>query len=135
MKIRLPKEERIKITNSNKVYQVMLKILMRQGKLHRKKEYFLVMGLDTANRIQYIELATLGVLNQVCLDPVEVFCFAVSQKCKRIIVIHNHPSGTLKPSKCDIEVTKKLKEGGGYLGDRADRSFDHQRRGVFVFYR
>lgn len=60
-------------------------VLMRQSRLHRQKEYFWVMGLNTAHDIMYIELVTIGTLNKNNVDPVEIFSFAVQKKCKRVI--------------------------------------------------
>jgi DNA repair protein RadC len=73
------------------------------------------MGLNNANDIMYIELATIGTLNKNNVDPVEIFSFAVQKKCKKVILIHNHPSGNLTPSSEDITLTHFLKTGGEYL--------------------
>lgn len=115
MQVRLTKEQKIKIANSEDVYTIMRAVLMRQNRLHRQKEYFWVMGLNTANDIMYIELATIGTLNKNNVDPVEIFSFAVQKKCKRVILVHNHPSGNLTPSSDDIHLTHFLKTGGEYL--------------------
>ncbi|WP_394352863.1 JAB domain-containing protein [Flavivirga algicola] len=65
--------------------------------------------------MEYIELLTIGILNQNNIDPVEVFNFAVAKKCKRIIICHNHPSGDTKPSEADKQVTQKIKKGADVL--------------------
>jgi DNA repair protein RadC len=118
MNIRLTKEDKIKIANTKDISKIMQRILMRQNKLHRKKEYFWVVGLNNDNTIEYIELVAIGHLNKVHIDPVEVFSFAVSKKCKKLILCHNHPSGNLKVSEEDIEITKKLEKGGAILNIR-----------------
>ena len=115
MKVRLPKDEDAHIANTEDVFRIMQKILMRQNRLHRKKEYFWTLGLNNANDIEYIELVCIGSSNKVIIDPVDVFNFAVAKKCKQIILVHNHPGGTLKPSKADIELTSMLKKGAQYL--------------------
>ena len=115
MKVRLAKKDKIKIANSEDVYRIMQAILMRQNKLHRQKEYFWSIGLNTISDIIYIELVTIGTLNKNSIDPVELFSFAVQKKCKRLILVHNHPSGSTKPSKNDIALTQSLKKGGEYL--------------------
>jgi DNA repair protein RadC len=115
MQVRLTKEQKIKIANSDDVYTIIRAVLMRQNKLHRKREYFWVMGLNTGNDIMYIELAAIGKVNAANVDPVELFSFAVQKKCKKIILIHNHPSGNLTPSAEDIHLTNQLKEGAKYL--------------------
>ncbi|GAA3515319.1 hypothetical protein GCM10022393_31630 [Aquimarina addita] len=111
MTVRLPKDENVRIANSEDIARIMRKILLRQNRLHRKKEYFWTIGLSTTNDIEYIELLTIGTLNQNSLDPVEVFNFAVSKKCKKLILCHNHPSGDVTPSKSDKMLTEKIHKG------------------------
>ncbi len=94
MKVRLNQDQKIRIENAKDVAMIMQRILFRQNKLHRKKEYFWSLGLNIANDIEYIELLAIGSLNKVHIDSVEVLSFAVSKKCKKIILCHNHPSGT-----------------------------------------
>lgn len=90
-------------------------VLMRQNRLHRQKEYFWSIGLNTSADLMYVELVAPGALNGALIDPVELFSFAVQKKCKRIILVHNHPSGRLKPSAADIDILRTLKQGAAYL--------------------
>lgn len=115
MNVRLPKDEDIRIANSSDIARIMRRVLLRQNRLHRKKEYFWSIGLNTAHDIEYIELLTIGTLNKNNVDPVEVFNFAVAKKCKKIILCHNHPSGNLQPSEADIELTKTIIRGAETL--------------------
>ena len=108
MNVRLPRDENIRIANEDDIGRIMQKILLRQKRINRQKEYFWTIGLNTAYDIQYIELVALGALNKVAIDPVEIFHIAVSKKCKSIILVHNHPSGTLKPSQADKNLTRSL---------------------------
>lgn len=116
MKVRLTKDQKTKIANSDDVYRIMQAVLLRQSRIHRMREYFWVIGLDTDSNIQYLELVAVGKLNSVNVDPVEIFSFAVQKKCKRIILVHNHPAGNLRPSKEDVELTAKLAMGSHFLG-------------------
>ncbi|MDO5970392.1 JAB domain-containing protein [Flavivirga aquimarina] len=115
MNVRISKDENTRIEDSYDIARIMRKILLRQNKLHRKKEYFWTIGLNIKNDIEYIELLTIGVLNQNSLDLVEVFNFAIAKKCKRIILCHNHPSGDTTPSIEDKNITKKIKKGADVL--------------------
>ncbi|MEM9686047.1 MAG: JAB domain-containing protein [Bacteroidota bacterium] len=103
------------MANSEDVFRIMQKILMRQNRLHRKKEYFWTLGLNGVHDIEYIELICIGTLNKVVIAPVDVFNFAVSKKCKTIILCHNHPSGELEASPEDLSLTQTLKNGAKYL--------------------
>ncbi len=109
MNVRLPKDEDIRIANQDDIARIMQKVLMRQNRLHRQKEYFWTIGLNTSNDIQYIELVALGKVNTVSVDPTEIFHIAVSKKCKSIVLVHNHPSGSIKASEADKRITRELK--------------------------
>ncbi|QMU63137.1 MAG: hypothetical protein GKR88_01825 [Flavobacteriaceae bacterium] len=111
MNVRIPKDENIRIANSSDIVRIMRRILLRQTRLHRKKEYFWSIGLNTNNDIEYIELLAIGTLNKNNVDPVEVFNFAVAKKCKKIILCHNHPSGNTASSITDYELTKAIMLG------------------------
>ena len=115
MNVRIPQDENEKLSDSDDVYRIMQKVLLRQNKLRRKKEYFWSVGLNAANDLEFIELVSLGGLNSVNVDAVELFSLAVAKKCKRLILCHNHPSGNLQPSESDILITEKLTKGGEIL--------------------
>ncbi|AUP79079.1 JAB domain-containing protein [Flavivirga eckloniae] len=115
MNVRIPKDGNGRIEGGLDIARIMRKILLRQNKLHRKKEYFWTIGLSVKNDIEYIELLTIGVLNKNNVDPVEVFNFTVAKKCKRIILCHNHPSGDTTPSLPDKHITQKIKKGAEVL--------------------
>ncbi|WP_299675703.1 JAB domain-containing protein [uncultured Dokdonia sp.] len=116
MNVRLPKDEDIHIANTKDIARIMRKILLRQNRLHRKKEYFWAIGLSTAHNIEYIELLTIGTLNKNRVKPIDVFNFAVAKKCEKIILCHNHPSGNTEPSKDDVAITQLIKAGANILG-------------------
>jgi DNA repair protein RadC len=116
MKVRLSKEQKIKIANSDDVFRIMQAVLLRHSRIHRMREMFWTMGLDSAHQIIYLELVALGKINTVNVDPIEIFSFASQKKCKQVILIHNHPSGSLKPSEEDILVTTRLAIGAEFLG-------------------
>ena len=78
-------------------------------------EQFKVILLNKAQRVLGIyELSTGGVAGTVA-DPKLVFTAALKANACNIILSHNHPSGNLKPSRADEELTKKIASGGMYL--------------------
>ena len=115
MNVRLTKEQKIKIANSEDVFAIMQAVLKRENKLSRQKEHFWVIGLTTANVISFIELVSLGSLNKAIIEPLDVFHLASSKNLRKIILVHNHPSGNLTPSAADISLTNQLKMGAQYL--------------------
>ena len=76
------------------------------------REMFYVLALDSKNGlVREIEL-TVGTLNASLVHPREVFKAAIDHRAASVIVVHNHPSGNLEPSREDVQVTKQLQEAG-----------------------
>jgi DNA repair protein RadC len=101
----------IHINNAEMVYKNYLQEFGNQD-----REFFIVLGLDTRNKVIYREVASIGTLNSNLVSVREVFKKAIMMSSIGIILAHNHPSQDLEPSKEDIEVTKSLKEAGEILG-------------------
>jgi len=76
------------------------------------KERFLVICLNSANKIIKHETVSIGNLNSSVVHPREIFKSALEQSAASIILLHNHPSGNPEPSNEDISITKKLVEAG-----------------------
>lgn len=112
MTIQLTDAEKIKILNGDDLFGVMQKILLREEKIDQNREHFWVVGLETNCRILFIELVSLGTVNRTYAEPMEVFSLALQKRAVRIIIVHNHPSGDLKPSEEDIDVTDRLFQVG-----------------------
>lgn len=81
-----------------------------------KKEYFLVIHLDTKNQVLSEETASIGSLDSSIVHPREIFKSALKKSSASIICVHNHPSGDPTPSREDILVTKRLAEVGRIMG-------------------
>ena len=112
MDIQLTETEKIKILNSDDIYGIMQKVLLREQKIDQNREHFWVIGLENNNRILFIELVSLGTVNQALVKPMEVFSLALQKRAVKIILCHNHPSGELKPSDADKDITDKLIQVG-----------------------
>jgi len=112
MDIKLTEAEKIKILNSDDIYSIMQRILLREDKIDQNREHFWVIGLETSNRILFIELISLGSINKALAEPMEVFSFALQKRAVSIVLCHNHPSGELKPSGPDKDVTDRLIQVG-----------------------
>ncbi len=82
----------------------------------KKKEYFFVFYLDTRNTEIKRELISVGSLNSNIAHPREIFEPAIRYLSAQIILVHNHPSGDPQPSEEDLELTRKIVEGGKILG-------------------
>lgn len=76
----------------------------------------ILLCLDSKNQPTAINTVSIGCLNSSIVHPREVFKVAILSNSASIIVYHNHPSGDIKPSKDDINITQRLKESGKILG-------------------
>jgi len=81
----------------------------------RGQECFLVMYLDTKNRVLKHEVTSIGTLNSTQTHARDVFRTAVKENTNAIIIAHNHPSGDPAPSREDREITKELHKAGELL--------------------
>jgi DNA repair protein RadC len=112
MNIHLSDEEKIRILNSDDLYGIMQRILIREDKIDRDREHFWIVGLATDHRILFIELVSLGSVNSTIAEPMEVFSLALQKRAVKIILVHNHPSGGVQPSDTDKDQTDKLVQVG-----------------------
>ncbi|MDN5347386.1 MAG: repair protein RadC [Clostridia bacterium] len=80
------------------------------------REYFIVLCLDTKNRVNAINTVSVGTLNSSLVHPREVFKAAILANAAAVVVAHNHPSGDPEPSREDVEVTRRLVEAGKIMG-------------------
>lgn len=82
---------------------------------YAKKEQFIVILLDSKNRVIGTELVSEGTLTDSLVHPREVFRPAILQHAASIVVAHNHPSGDPYPSEEDCDLTQTLTEAGKTL--------------------
>ncbi|MFD2160792.1 JAB domain-containing protein [Paradesertivirga mongoliensis] len=78
-------------------------------------ETFKVMLLNRANRVLGMMEITTGGISGTVADPKVIFAAALKSTASGIILSHNHPSGSLRPSQADINLTRKLKSAGELL--------------------
>ncbi len=78
-------------------------------------EEFWILLLDRANQVIGKKNISEGGISGTVADPKKIFRLALDYKASSIIMAHNHPSNSLKPSSNDIELTKKLKSAGKLL--------------------
>ena len=78
-------------------------------------ESFILLCLNTANKIVRIITISEGSANGTIVHPREIYKKALEYSAVSIIVIHNHPSGNPEPSKEDIQITRKIAEAGSFM--------------------
>lgn len=80
------------------------------------KERFAVLLLDVKHRILGSKIISIGTATETLAHPREIFHEVIKRGATRVIIAHNHPSGSLEPSKEDISLTRQLLKGANLLG-------------------
>ena len=99
-----------KVTSPQEIAEVFIPLLRDET-----KEKFIVVCLNSANKIIKHETISIGNLNSSIVHPREIFKVAIDCNSASIILIHNHPSGNPEPSNEDIRITQKIVESGKIL--------------------
>lgn len=119
---------RPRITSSRDAYNLIAPLLNDIS-----HEEFWVMLLNHGGKlIKRLKISSGGV-SQTLVDPKLIFKKALDCLASKIILIHNHPSGSLKPSYHDINITKKLQSGGKLLDIIVDDHIIISEQGYYSF--
>ena len=78
-------------------------------------EVFAVIFLNKANKINHFEIISKGGITGTVADPRIILKKALEEDATSIVLCHNHPSGNLKPSQADEDLTLKIKEAAKYF--------------------
>ncbi|MBQ9011485.1 MAG: DNA repair protein RadC [Bacilli bacterium] len=87
-----------------------------KNKVSKFQENFYCLYLDSGKKILSDKLLFIGTVNYSMVHPRDVFKEAYLLNATAFICVHNHPTGDVKPSKEDIEVTKRLEQIGNLMG-------------------
>lgn len=93
----------------------MVATFLRTKLMDLPHEVFAVIFLNRANRIKHFEIISSGGMTGTVADPRIILKKALEEEAVSIILSHNHPSGNLKPSKADQELTEKIKHAAKYF--------------------
>lgn len=116
MNVKLTDGEKIRVNDSDDIYGIMQRILLRENKIDQGKEHFWIVCLNAAQVILNIELISLGGSDATIVNPRDIFSIAVQKSASMIIAVHNHPSERITPSLDDEKLTDRLIQGGELLG-------------------
>lgn len=89
---------------------------LSQDLMWQTQERFAVLLLDVKHRLLGTQVITIGTATETLAHPRDIFREVLRQGATRIIVAHNHPSGSVEPSSEDINLTRQLLVGANYLG-------------------
>ena len=82
----------------------------------RRQERFICLSLNGAHELIASRIVTIGLVNRTIIHPREVYADPINDRASAVVVAHNHPSGNIKPSEEDNEITSRLKEAALILG-------------------
>jgi DNA repair protein RadC len=105
--------EKIVITSSQDIANYLQALLKDY-----QHEVFGVVFLNRANKINHFEIISQGGITGTVADPRIILKKALEENAVSLILCHNHPSGSLRPSKADEDLTYKIKEAARYFDIR-----------------
>jgi DNA repair protein RadC len=116
------------ITDSGSIARYLQALLKDQD-----REVFMVMFLNRANKINHTEIISRGGITGTVADPRVILKRALEEDAVSIVLCHNHPSGSLKPSRADEALTRKIKEAARYFDIRVADHVIVSEAGFFSF--
>lgn len=100
-----------KIKNSQDVYNIA-----KNEMSNKLQEQFMTIYLDNLNNIILKKILFIGTVNKSEVTPRDIFREAVKNNASKMILVHNHPAGSVTPSQSDIYLTQELVKLGEMLG-------------------
>ena len=89
---------------------------MQQELGHKKQEHLVALYLNTQNQIIHQQTIFIGSATRSIAEPREILHYAIKHMATSLILVHNHPSGAVAPSRNDDQVTKLVKEACDLMG-------------------
>jgi len=90
--------------------------VVMEDMMNLDREHFRVMLLDSKNAVISVETVSIGTVNASIVHPREVLKPALEKSATSIILVHNHPTGSVSPSREDILITRRFEKCGRILG-------------------
>ncbi len=104
-------EEKVLLNNTEVVNKYFAPLIAKEA-----QENLLVILLDNKNRLLNYKIMFKGTSTSSLVEPKEIFNYAIRERAAKIIIMHNHPSGIVSPSKEDIELTNTINLSGRLIG-------------------
>jgi DNA repair protein RadC len=98
-----------------------------------RHEVFAALFLNRASRVRHFEILSEGGITGTVADPRIILKRALEEEAVALILCHNHPSGSLKPSRADEELTSKIKEAARFFDIRVVDHIIVSENGYFSF--
>ncbi|OGH56648.1 MAG: hypothetical protein A3G34_05000 [Candidatus Lindowbacteria bacterium RIFCSPLOWO2_12_FULL_62_27] len=82
----------------------------------KRQEYLVCISLSGAGEVLGCRVVTVGILDSTMAHPREVFADPITDRAAAVVLAHNHPSGSARPSRRDLRLHRRLAEAGRILG-------------------
>lgn len=102
------------ISDSKKSFELMLQS-WEQNRIQMQEEVKLIL-LNRSNKVLGVYPLAMGGITGCVVDVRIILAVALKTLATGIILVHNHPSGNLKPSREDIKITEQLKSSCDLIG-------------------
>ena len=99
------------ITSSQKSYEIFKAIFNYDDNDLNSYECFYVLLLNQGQKVVGVQKISEGAVNCTVVAPAKIAQCALLSHSNSVVLCHNHPSGNLRPSSADIELTEKAKKG------------------------
>jgi len=99
------------ITNPKDIFNIISPVLKGES-----QENFLVLCLNVRNKLNGYFLVSKGTVDETLVHPRDVFKSAIITNSSSVVLVHNHPGETLRPSREDVATTNRLIETGRIIG-------------------
>lgn len=103
--------EMVEVSSPEAVYEFIRPLIVNET-----REKTIGVYVNNKNEVTGYEIISIGTVNESILHPREIFIPALLTNSTGVILIHNHPSLCLEPSKEDIQTTKRVVAAGNILG-------------------
>ena len=114
VRLRLSEAEPLYSTESITSPEIAAKV-MAEALAEMDREYCCVVNLDGSNHPINFNIVSIGDVNHAYVPVQNIFKSAILSNASSIMLLHNHPSGSLNPSKDDIELTRRVIEAGAIM--------------------
>lgn len=105
----------------------------RMKMAHKTREEMVILMLDAKYKILAEEIQQRGTTDSVAVHPTEVVRSALANNARYVVMVHNHPSGTLEPSKHDLIVTGQVKSALDGVGIKLHEHLIISENGYYSF--
>ena len=112
-KTKVKASQRPQLDSSSDAYKILLQIWDKE-KIDLIEQFNVIL-LSRANRVLGIYKVSTGGITGTIADPRLIFTAALKAGAVGMVLSHNHPSGNLKPSRADEDLTQKIKQAGIFL--------------------